>query len=106
LPTAPGTSQASHWFVHALSQHTPSTQKPLAQSEVAEHLPPAGATHAPGVGLAVEAQTLPLAHAAVEQQTLLPPPASTQWALAQSVSLVHTVPSAPVVLHAPSSPHV
>jgi hypothetical protein len=106
LPTAPGTSQASHWFVHALSQHTPSTQNPVAHSPVDEHLPPSGATHTPGVDEVLGAHTLPVEQDAVVQHTLFPAPASTQWPLVQSLSAVHSVPSAPVDLHVPSTSQV
>jgi hypothetical protein len=37
VPTCPPTSQASHSLVHAVSQHWPSTQKPLAHWSVAVH---------------------------------------------------------------------
>ena len=42
MPTAPETSQASHWPRHGVSQHTLSTQKPFAQSLGAVQLPPGG----------------------------------------------------------------
>lgn len=41
-PIEPLTSQASHWPAHALSQHTPSTQLPLAHSPAVEQLCPLG----------------------------------------------------------------
>ena len=83
-----------------------STQNPLAHPDTESHAPPSGATQMPGVAVLLGAQTLPAGQVAVEQHTLFPPPASTQCPPVQSVSLVHNVPSAPVDLQAPSSPHV
>jgi hypothetical protein len=40
VPTEPATSQAWHCPSHAWSQQTPSVQKPLAQSDPVEQLPP------------------------------------------------------------------
>jgi hypothetical protein len=54
LPTALLTSQASHWPVHALSQHTPSTQLLLAHVLPVEHGTPLalGAGRRSGAGIA------------------------------------------------------
>jgi hypothetical protein len=41
FPFESGTSQASHWPSQALSQHTPSTQTPVAHCPPAEHAFPA-----------------------------------------------------------------
>jgi len=46
VPAAPGTSHASHWPVHAVLQHTLSTQKPLVQSAGPVQGTPALGTHA------------------------------------------------------------
>lgn len=48
-PSRPGSSHASHWPVHLLSQHTPSTQNPVEQSPGVAHGFPAsgGCTHFP-----------------------------------------------------------
>jgi hypothetical protein len=40
VPSAPSTSQASHWPWQRVSQHTPSTQNPLAQAASLAHEPP------------------------------------------------------------------
>jgi hypothetical protein len=37
VPTFPATSQAAHWSVHPVSQHTPSTQCPLAHWRSSVH---------------------------------------------------------------------
>jgi hypothetical protein len=42
VPTAMGTSQASHWPLQAWSQHTPSAQNPLAHALLMVHAPPGG----------------------------------------------------------------
>jgi len=40
VPTEPATSHASHWPLHAVLQHTPSTHWPLPHSAAAVHVPP------------------------------------------------------------------
>jgi hypothetical protein len=42
VPSELATSQASHWPRHGVSQQTPSTQKPFAQSAGEVHGPPGG----------------------------------------------------------------
>lgn len=50
-PSFPDTSHAAHCASHAVSQHTPSTQWPLAQSDVVAHVVPfaAAGTHMPAL---------------------------------------------------------
>jgi hypothetical protein len=58
VPTSPPTSQASHWPLQALLQHTPSTQKPEPHSAALLQVSPGvfTPTHAPLT------HTSPLAH--------------------------------------------
>jgi hypothetical protein len=102
LPGAPATSQASHCPAQSESQHTASTQKPVAQSLEVEHDWPASFTHAPGVEVVVSAHTALVGQVALPQQTDLPPPAEVQWPLLHCVSSVQIVPRSPVVTHTPA----
>jgi hypothetical protein len=68
VPTSPGTSHASHAPSQAVSQHTPSTQNPLAQSEPTMH----GACPPPPPLLLVEPPPAP------------EPPAPVGWAYSRS----------------------
>ena len=47
MPTLPPTSHASHWPMHAVLQHTPSTQLPLPHSVSFTHATASGFEHVP-----------------------------------------------------------
>jgi hypothetical protein len=88
-PTLPPTSHASHWPVHDVLQHTPSTQLPEPHSVPSEHAVPFGLLHVPAVlALHLSGEV----HDAVLQHT-----PSTQLPLEHWPDEVQTVPSAPVV---------
>ena len=59
VPSLPAIAQASHWPLHALSQHTPSTQRPEAQSSALVQPTPFFLRQAPGVVLSAAAHELP-----------------------------------------------
>jgi hypothetical protein len=86
LPALPPTSHASHWPVHVVSQHTPSTQCPEPHSESALHVVASGLLHVPSP-LALHLR--PDAHVALEQHT-----PSTQLPLEHSVLDEHVAASA------------
>lgn len=91
-PHAPGVpSHASHWPLQALSQHTPSTQNPLAQASADAHVAPLEllGLHMPALHHAVAA------HAALVVHDSAQSPPMQAWG-AQSVGVA---PHVPVALH-------
>jgi hypothetical protein len=72
IPSLPGTSQASHWPVHARVQQTLSTQLPDAHSAAVLHAAPGSfcETHTP------PAQYWPLLHSTSVMQLVALPPQS------------------------------
>jgi hypothetical protein len=88
VPSLPETLQASHWPVHALLQHTPSTQWPLPHSASAAHVAASGLLQVPRP---FASQRRP----ALQEATLQHTP-STQWTLPHWLSAVHVVPAPPV----------
>jgi hypothetical protein len=94
VPNFPETSQASHWPSQAVSQHTPSTQKPVAHSGPLSHALPRFFLQTPGAsGVAHE---LPTSHSATPQQT-----PSVQNPVLHPAELVHGVPRSAAGAHAP-----
>jgi hypothetical protein len=87
FPTFPGTSHAAHCPLHALSQHTESTQNPLAHSELVVHDTALRFVQTPG--LALPAHVDPAPQLATAQQT-----PSVQNPLLHSRPLVHVPPFA------------
>jgi hypothetical protein len=85
LPTLPPTSHAAQASVHALSQQTPSTQKPVAHSLAEVQPTPCFLAQVP---LVTPLQARPALQDAVEQQTK-----STQFPDAHSSPVAQAVPS-------------
>jgi hypothetical protein len=77
-----------------LSQHTPSTQEPLAHSALAVQVVPERLVHTPLVNPALH--DLPAPQEPTAQQT-----PSVQKPLVQVDALVHVVPSPSMGMHAP-----
>jgi hypothetical protein len=70
-----------------VSQHTPSTQRPLAQSSALVHATPFFFRHMPGVVLSAAAHELPSPQLETEQQT-----PSAQKPLSHSELVPQTLP--------------
>lgn len=69
LPSLPMRAQASHCPSQGVSQHTPSTQRPLAHSSSLVQVTPLRLRHVPATLLGAAAQALPSPQPATEQHT-------------------------------------
>jgi hypothetical protein len=87
VPRKPATSQATQLPEQAVSQHTPSTQRPEPHSDAVVHVVPSVARQRPGD--AVLAHVLSVPQVAASQHT-----PSVQKPCAHWLPLVHAVPSA------------
>lgn len=97
VPTLPLTSHAAHCDVQAVSQQTPSTQKPEPHSALDEHAMPSGFAHVPALPGVLH--FAPPEHDDVEQHT-----PSTQLPEAHDAAppAVQLVPSASLPTHRPA----
>jgi hypothetical protein len=83
VPTLPETSQASHCPPQAASQHTPSVQNPLAQSDAVEQAIPSssGGTQMPARHTSPELQSALIEHSGLAQSRPSQPSGQvTVWA--------------------------
>lgn len=102
VPSAPGTSHASHCPVHTESQQTPSMQKPVVHSFLLVQAEPFVFTQVPTTsGVDVSAHTVPAPQASTVQQTFLPPGPPVQKPLLHCVPSEQSEPSSPVVTQTP-----
>ena len=83
VPALPGTSHASHWPLHALSQQTPSTQLPEPHSLDFEQATPSGFEQVPAP---FTLHFKPPAQLATSQQTPSTQPPLLHWSLASQAA--------------------
>lgn len=95
VPIAPARSQAAHCSVHARSQHTPSTQKPLAHSVAEPHEVPFVFAQVPALPAALQAAPLPQLASAQQTPSVQKAPAGHREASLQASPSFESATHAP-----------